>query len=919
MNKAYKLFIVIVFLLSGSLLAQTYTISGKVTNAETGENLIGANVYIASLSLGAITNTEGFYSIEKVPAGTYVIKVSYIGFEPVEEEINITGNMVLNYELTSTSVLLQDVVVAVNRGKDRETPATFTTVGEDKLKSKYTTQDVPDLLKTVPGVFTTSNGLGEADLIIRGFDAEHIQILINGVPTNDPESQVVYWSNWTGLSNNASNVQVQRGTGVSLMGSGAFGGSVNIETGMYSSVPKVTLRGSTGLFVTKGVEGGELDGKSADGTGGFQNATPVNQNFSIDYTSGQLYDGKLNIFLSYERKAGDSYANGTYYNGHAWYIGLQSILGNHLLTLNAFGAPQRHNQARTSQDLELLERLGREYNRNNTPYQENYYHKPQFDFHWDWNIGDQQNLNTNAFVTFGNGGGRYLRNDEFDVTNGQIRRKEVSVANDWKYFGRHARFIHETTGNTLSGLNYDAANDVYTYSYGGITDTVTSSRMLISSTFAHSWRNDSQNNHNQFGMNTAYTNRVAEWIGFTIGGEARHWRAQHTAESFDFSFTDLNDPENVAYYREVQRRYDYDGIVTNLAGFGRLMIYPVPSVTVMLDGQYASYNSKVEENPLEIFDFATGMFTGDTYLATQDLKDSDGNPLFSSDEYERTFSFFQPKAGLNWNINDSWNVYGNYGIAKKEPKVGDWYSRSSGPGTNQPVDDSGNPIELKEETLTNFEGGIGFTHPNARVTLNYFHSKFEDKIESVTNQAGDRVTMNAGNATHSGIELAANGSYAGWDGFLSISVGKNEWDDMNVDVIFGTPAEDVVGKVVPFAPENIYHAGIGYSFTPQFRIGVDGTAWNRYYGNYDNSAALPNYFALNAVVEYAFFLAGARIDLRFDANNITGREQFTQASWDRDFNRTFDPTLSNQAGQFFMNVMQAPLQNFFLTATITVL
>jgi len=476
-------------------------------------------------------------------------------------------------------------------------------------------------------------------------------------------------------------------------------------------------------------------------------------------------------------------------------------------------------------------------------------------------------------------------------------------------------FIHQTTGELLSGMTYDGGTGTYIYSYAGITDTVDrSGSNLITSSFDHSWRNDSQNNHTQFGINTAYTQRVVDWFGFTIGGEARNWNAEHTAQSFDLSYTDLNDEDVVAYFREAQRRYHYDGIVTNLAGFARIMLYPIPTVTIMLDGQYASYNSKVEETPLEVFDFGTGSFTGTTYLPTQDRKNSDGTPLYTEDQYERTFNFFQPKAGLNWNINDNWNVYGNFGIAKKEPKVGDWYSRSSGPGANQPVDASGNIMELKEETLTNYEVGIGYYKSNTRVTANYFYSIFEDKIESVANQTGEFVTINAGNATHHGLELAASGTLASWDAFLSLSVGTNTWDEMNVKEIFGTDSADVVGKVVPFAPENIYHVGIGYSLTSQFRVGIDGTAWNRYYGNYDNTASLPNFFALNLVVEYAFFLSGARVDLRFDAYNINAREQFTNAAWDTDYGRN-----DEKNGSLFMYVMQSPMQHFFFTATVTIL
>jgi len=733
--------------------------------------------------------------------------------------------------------------------------------------------------------------------------------LINGVPTNDPESQVVYWSNWTGLSNNASSIQVQRGVGVSLVGSGSFGGSVNIKTSEYSSQMRVIARSSTGIYTTQGVKGGELDGKIADGTGGYQNYNPANQNFAFEFTSGQLLDGKLNISLSYERKAGDSYLDGTYYNGHSFYAGIQSILGNHLLTFNFIGAPQRHNQARTAQDINLMPTLGREYSRNNTTYQENYYYKPQYELHWDWNIAEQQNLNTNAFVTTGDGGGRYLRNDVFDVSNGQIRRQGVSIFNDWKEFGRNARFIYENTGVTLSG--YDPSSMVY--SYGGISDTVTKARVLTASQFGHSWRNDSQNNHSQLGINTAYSQRVVDFFGFVVGGEARHWRAQHTAQSFDFSYSDLNDDGTTRFLNEVQRRYNYDGVVNNFAGFARLLLYPVSSVTVMLDAQYAVSDQSVEENKVRIFDYGTRQWTNNYFLATKDLKNSDGTLKFANSDYSRTFNLFQPKAGINWNLNDAWNVYGNYGIAKKEPKVGDWYSRSRGPGTSQPLDNNGNRIELTEETLKSLEFGVGYTSQYLNVSANYFNSKFEDKIESVTEQNGDRSTLNAGNATHYGFELSAVGRYKGWDANISATASSNTWDAMNVSKIFGVPAEDVVGKVVPFAPENMYHIGVGYTFSG-IRLGLSADKWDRYYGNYDNTASLPNFFSLNAVVEYGFLLAGSRIDLRFNANNITGREQFQRASWSRDFNRT-----DALRGKFYMYVAQSPLQNYFLTITVTVL
>jgi len=891
MAKLYKFLVFALMLTATTLYAQNYTVSGVVTNAKTGEKLIGANVYLQALNIGSVTNVDGKYVIDNVPAGAQSIRVSYIGYRTQETSITVNANVELNFKLEPTSISLKELVVEVNRAQERKTPVAFTTLNKDQIDKNYTTQDVPDLLKDIPGVFTSTAGLGESQIYIRGFDAEHIQILINGVPTNDPESQVVYWSNWTGLSSSATSIQVQRGVGASLVGSGSFGGSVNIQTSQFSAVPRVILRGSAGIYATQGIVGGVLDGKSADGTGGFQNLSPSNQNFSIDYTSGQLYGGKLNVHLSYERKSGDTYIAGTNYNGHSINLGLQSILGNHLVTLNFIGAPQRHNQAGTVQDMDLLKTLGREYSRRNSPYQENYYFKPQYELHDSWSINDHSYLSSNFFYTTGTGGGRYLRNDNFDVNTGLIGFKSVSDATDAKYFGRNARNIYEKTGIVLTG--YDPTTKTFTYN--GVVSNVSRATDLISGSFAHSWRNDSQNNHKQVGYNTAYTNNLSKYVTISLGGELRHWRAQHTAQSFDFRRS--NGVGGVEFLREVQRRYNYDGIVNNTSAFARILLSPIPGLTFMLDGQWAKSSQRIEENPIQIYDFAAGKFLNNTFFATKT------SGKFKDSDYERSYSFFMPKVGVNYNVTSKINLFANYSMSKKEPKTSDWYSRSSGPRTTQ---------VLTEETLKNFEVGLGFSSRNFSLNVNYYYLKFEDKIASVTDQAGDRVTINAGNAIHKGLELAANGRYKKIDGSISLTIASNKWDQMNVKKIFGINASDVIGKVVPFSPENLTHASFGIRFAPNFRIGVTADAWNKYYGNYDNTAALPNYFSLGAVVTYSFKLQNSNVELRLNVDNITNREQFARASWGRDFNRN-----DSKRAKFFMNVLQSPLRSAFLTATIT--
>ena len=891
MAKLYKFLVFVLLLTSTTLYAQSYSVSGVVTNNKTGEKLVGANVYMKALNIGGVTNVDGKYVINNVPAGTHTIRVSYLGYGTQESSVTVNANVELNFKLKSTSIALKELVVEVNRAQERKTPVAFTNLTKEQIDKNYTTQDVPDLLKDIPGVFTTTAGLGESQIYIRGFDAEHIQILINGVPTNDPESQVVYWSNWTGLSSSATSIQVQRGVGASLVGSGSFGGSINIQTTQFSAVPRFIIRSSAGIYATEGVVGGPLDGKSADGLGGFGNLSPANSNLSFDYTSGQLYGGLLNIHLSYERKSGDSYIAGTNYNGHSINFGMQSILDRHLLTVNFIGAPQRHRQAGAVQDMALLKTLGREYSRRNHPYQENYYFKPQYELHDGWSINENSHINSTFFYTTGHGGGRYLRNDFFDVNTGLIGFKNVSDATDAKYFGRDARNIYERTGIVLTG--YDPV--AKTFTYNGIVSKVSRATDLISGSYSHSWKNDSQNNHNQVGFNTAYTNRFNQYVTISAGGELRHWRAEHTAQSFNFRKS--NGAGGVTTLAEAQRRYDYDGIVNNTSAFGRVLVSPIPALTLMLDGQWAQSAQRIEELPIRIYDFAAEKFLNATFFATKT------SGKFKASDYERTYSFFMPKFGINYNATDKVNIYANYSISKKEPKTGDWYNRSSGPRTTQ---------ILKEETLRNFEVGFGYSTRNLSVSANYYYMKFEDKIASVTDQAGDRVTINAGNAIHKGLELAANGRYGIVDGSLSITVSSNRWNKLNVKKIFGINASNVIDKVVPFSPENLTHASFGVSFAPNFRIGLSADAWNKYYGNYDNTSVLPNYFTINAVVSYSFKMNNSDIQIRLNVDNISNREQFSRASWTRDFNRN-----DYRRARFFMNVLQAPLRSGFLTVTVT--
>ncbi len=890
-------------------------ISGKITDAQTGVPLPGANVMLEGTSYGATTDVRGVYTISGVPEGAYEIKASYMGYNSAAKNIDLTADkgLTVNLSLQATVLAGKSLTVTANRAVDRETPIAFSEVTSAQLSEKYTTGDLPQLIQNIPGVFVTSGGLGETEMTVRGFDADKVQVLINGIPVNDPESQTVYWSNWTGLASGVQNVQVQRGPGSSLYGSGAFGGSLNIETMGISPKRSLQIRTSVGTYSTQGATGGANDGKVADGKGGFEKYSPINYNFSIRYNSGLLADGKINYSLLFERKAGDSYVNGTYYDGYSFGAELQSILGNHTLALSLIAAPQKHNQTGTVQDLNLISTLGREYNRRNHPWQENYYFKPQLSLRHEWKISEKQDLMTNVFVTKGVGGGKYMYNDVFSVTTGIVDYKPLDNAKEATAWGQHARFIYEATGITLTG--YDPATKMFN------GKAVSSARYYASGASNNSWQNDSQNNHFQTGINTYYQHQLKNWLRMVIGGEGRFWRADHFAQSLDFRTADASN--NLVVWDDVMRRYDYTTDVWNLAGFARFTVKPTEHLTLMADGQYGTYNSKVVENPVEIFDFEAGKYIGKSFRTTMDKKNADGTPKFKASDYERTYDFFSPKVGANYNLTQQLNVLVNYSLAKKEPRSYEWYNRDNGPGTNQPGGEN-----IVPETVQNIELGAGLKTSPLRLNINYYMMEYRDRIESIRDLSDISQTLNVGKATFKGLEVQAVGNMGNLEYAGSVTMAQNRWKeiDKNVKTIFSAKPEDVINKVVPKSPEKMANASVGYTFGP-FKVGLGVSWWDEYYATYTNkydvldaggkvvetkSSKLPSFFQLDGNLMYSFKVSNTNIRLRLDLYNLTNRdENYYRADYTRDYGRN-----DAYSGKYLWYVLQAPLFNTFFTAEV---
>lgn len=206
---------------------------GTVTGA-TGEALEAVHIVVGDeRPFGTSTDHAGRYSLSGVRAGDVRIRLSFIGFQPVDTVVRIVeGDQRFDATLRPTSMALREAEVSALRAGDRA-PFARTLVTRDEIQRINTGVDLPYLLEQQPGVVSTSDagtGIGYTYMRIRGTDATRTNITINGVPFNDPESQGAFLVNLPDLASSAEDIEIQRGVGTSTNGPGAFGASINVRT-----------------------------------------------------------------------------------------------------------------------------------------------------------------------------------------------------------------------------------------------------------------------------------------------------------------------------------------------------------------------------------------------------------------------------------------------------------------------------------------------------------------------------------------------------------------------------------------------------------------------------------------------------------------------------------------------------------------
>jgi len=163
----------------------TGRLTGRITDAASGEPLPFVNVVIMGTTLGAATDIDGYYSIINVPPGNYVVKASAIGYSSISYEdvkVSIDLTTTINFQLSEASIELTDevVVVATKPLVRMDQTSTASIIGEEEI-SKLPVEGLEDVLKLQAGVVVSSSG----DIHIRGGRSNQIVYQIDGVPVTD--------------------------------------------------------------------------------------------------------------------------------------------------------------------------------------------------------------------------------------------------------------------------------------------------------------------------------------------------------------------------------------------------------------------------------------------------------------------------------------------------------------------------------------------------------------------------------------------------------------------------------------------------------------------------------------------------------------------------------------------------------------
>jgi hypothetical protein len=691
----------LVFFLMASAAISQGKIKGTVVDGELNASLSGVNVVIKGTNVVDSSDFDGKFLLTS-SVSTGQVLISYIGYKSTTVNFSVNNGQTIDLgtiKLIADENQLEEIVVkstVVDIAKDRKTPVAVSTIRASEIKEKLGSQEFPEILNNTPSVYATKSGggFGDSRVTIRGFSQENIAVMINGVPVNDMENSRVFWSNWAGLSDVTSAMQVQRGLGSSKLAISSVGGTINIVT------------------------------RTADiKEGGSISSTVGNDQYLktlASYSTGKMKNG-LSTSVLFSQTFGDGYVDGTKFAGANYFVGIgYEFNKKHDIQLTFTGAPQWHNQRSAAPTIAQHIKYGSggepniKYNSDwgylngqEYSFRTNYYHKPVASFNWDWRINETTKLSTVVYGSWGRGGGTNgagaIRGNRFFSDN--LRNPNTGVID--------VDLIQNYNSGqpvVINGISYSRSltGDFYQNSASS-SNNATNGISKISSINSHNW----------YGGVINLNKKLANNLTLDFGIDARTYRGIHYQNITDLigadnylDNTDVNNPGRVLNFEyaaepngnpffntDYQQKINYnnDGLVRWYGAFTQLE-YSTEKLTAFIQGAVSQQG-----------------FRRDDYF-----KYLESDPLYSTD-YENILGG-NVKGGVNYNINDNHNVFVNAGYYSKQPFFNAVYLNNA-----SEVNDN-----LTNEKILGVEAGYGFRSSKFNANVNVYRTAWSDRFVRLT-------------------------------------------------------------------------------------------------------------------------------------------------------------------------------------------
>ena len=714
---------------SGGLSAQDRaTVTGRITN-EGGSAIDGVQVILTHTGTGAergsFTNPEGRFTLPNVRAGgPYRLEARMIGYGlGVVDGITLTAGQTrtVDLQLTREVIALDALEVFATVATERATPVAFSDVKKVQIQNQLGSRELPMVLNVTPSVYATQmgGGAGDARINVRGFSQRNTAVMINGVPVNDMENGWVYWSNWDGLGDATSSIQLQRGLSAVNLATPSIGGTLNIITDPTQQEQGVSY-------------------KQEFGSGDFLKETLV------------LNTGNIGDFAfsgSVVRKTGNGlfkYNGGraTYTDAWAYYFaGAYQAGDKDRFELFAVGAPQKHGQNLYMLNLATLDQeFARELGFSSAALAR----FPEAGRFWSPNVNKVSPSYTGLqFASSGPGSGTFARHGDDYINERENYFHKPQVNLNW----------HHSFDNTLkwSTVGY------YSGGNGGGTGTFGSSSAAV--------------------FDTRFTQRVPDWdatiaknlartdgsSGFILRNSVNNqWTIGAISKlRKDFSAwttevgVDWRTAE-VEHYREVRDLLGGSYFVNTAnqfwttaerqRGLGDKIDYNDINTVNWLGGYFQAERSTTAGSFYGVLGISRGEYEMTDYF-TRATPGSNEELVLNSGG----LSGFQIKGGAMRNLGSEWSVYANGGYVSKMPIV------------DAVIDDVNNVLteNPENETFISVDAGVRFRSLDRGVSfdLNLYDTRWRDRtynkfVRNIDGQGNDgNVNILGLDQRHTGLEV----------------------------------------------------------------------------------------------------------------------------------------------------------------------